>query len=90
MVEALERGYAEAGYPRAMSWAAEKLAAQGIALDARFYALAGEKDRALECLEKAYEEREMLLVHLSVGWVWDSLRNDPRFQDLLRRMNFPP
>ena len=89
MVEALERDYAEAGYPRAMSWAAEKLAAQGIVLDARFYALAGEKDRALECLEKAYEERVPTMAHLRADPNWDDLHDEPRFQDLLRRMNFP-
>ena len=89
MVEALERGYAEAGYPRAMSWAAEKLAAQGIVLDARFYALAEEKDRALECLEKAYEERVPTMAHLRADPNWDDLHDEPRVQDLLRRMNFP-
>jgi serine/threonine-protein kinase len=95
-VEALERGYAEAGYLGAMKLAAEKLVARskltyvpGLRI-ARFYAHAGEKDRALEWLEKAYEGREPPLVHLNVGWDWDSLRSDPRFQDLLRRMNFPP
>ena len=30
------------------------------------------------------------MVHLSAGWDWDSRRPDPCFQDLLRRMNFPP
>jgi hypothetical protein len=56
---------------------------------ARLFAHAGEKDRALDWLEKAYEEREGPLIHLNVGWDWHHLRDDPRFQDLLRRMNFP-
>jgi hypothetical protein len=30
------------------------------------------------------------LVHLSAGWDWNPRGSDPRFQDLLRRMNFPP
>ena len=47
-------------------------------------------ERALEWLEKAYEGRETPLVHLSVGWDWDILRDDPRFQDLLLRMNLEP
>jgi tetratricopeptide (TPR) repeat protein len=94
-VEALDYGYAQAGYPRAMSLAAENLAARSNRTHvpafriARLYAHAGEKDRALEWLEKAYEQRESPLVHLSVGWDWDSLRSDPRFQDLLGRMKFP-
>jgi len=29
------------------------------------------------------------LVHIRVGWDWDGLRSDPRFQSLLRRMNLP-
>jgi chromosome segregation and condensation protein ScpB len=57
---------------------------------ARLYAHAGEADRALEWLKKAYEDRESSLVHLNVGWDWHSLHDGPRFQNLLRRMNFPP
>ena len=34
-------------------------------------------------------ERQPPMTHLGVGWDWDSLRSDPRFQALLRRMNFP-
>jgi Tfp pilus assembly protein PilF len=49
-----------------------------------------EMGRALEWLEKAYERRETPLVHLSVGWDWDPLRDDPRFQELLLRMNLEP
>ena len=50
----------------------------------------GEKDRALEALEKAYQERGEDLVWLRSEPEFDLLRSDPRFQDLLRRMNFPP
>jgi len=48
-----------------------------------------EKDKAFEWLEKGYEER-------SIGFginpdpIWDPLRSDPRFADLLRRMNLQP
>jgi TolB-like protein/Tfp pilus assembly protein PilF len=49
----------------------------------------GENDLALEWLEKAYEERDSALIWIKVDPVYDSLRDDPRFQDLLRRMNFP-
>ena len=53
---------------------------------AQLYAHLGEKERALESLERAYEERNMSLVLLKVDPAWESLRSEPRFQDLLRRM----
>jgi TolB-like protein/Tfp pilus assembly protein PilF len=91
--EALARGDAEAGYPRAMSMAAETLVARSnLAYSlriARLYSYGGEKDRALEWLEKAYEERVQDMIYLRVSPTWDPLRDDPRFQDLVRRMNFP-
>jgi len=46
-------------------------------------------EEALQWLETAYQERDILLVWLKELWVFDPLRSDPRFQDLLRRMNFP-
>jgi eukaryotic-like serine/threonine-protein kinase len=49
----------------------------------------GEKDQAFEWLEKAYEHREEILVFLNVDPTWDSLRSDPRFQDLVRRIGLP-
>jgi TolB-like protein/Tfp pilus assembly protein PilF len=54
------------------------------------YIALGEKDRAFEWLQKAYEERSESLVYLKVEPMLDPLRSDRRFQDLLRRMNFPP
>jgi serine/threonine protein kinase/Tfp pilus assembly protein PilF len=49
----------------------------------------GENDRALEWLEQAYEERFNRLAYLRREPVWDPLRPDPRFTDLLRRINLP-
>jgi tetratricopeptide (TPR) repeat protein len=57
---------------------------------AAIYAGLGDKDRAFEWLQKAYEERANFLVHFKMDPRMWSLRSDPRFQDLLRRMNFPP
>jgi len=48
-----------------------------------------EKDQAFEWLERAYQERDGWLVMLGVNPYADPLRSDPRFQVLLRRMNFP-
>jgi tetratricopeptide (TPR) repeat protein len=56
---------------------------------ARIYAALGETDQAFGWLEKAYEDHEHWLVALKVDPFFDSLRSDPRFQDLVRRMNFP-
>jgi eukaryotic-like serine/threonine-protein kinase len=50
----------------------------------------GDKDQAFAWLEKAYEERSTFLTEFKVEPMFDSLRSDPRFQDLLRRVNLPP
>ncbi len=50
----------------------------------------GEKERALESLEKAYEERTGGLLLLKVEPIFDSLRPDPRFVNLLRRLGLAP
>jgi TolB-like protein/Flp pilus assembly protein TadD len=46
----------------------------------------GDRDKAFEWLEKSYAERSNSLVWLGVGSLFDSLRSDPRFDDLLRRV----
>jgi len=53
------------------------------------YAGLGEIDKAFEWLEKTYERREAWLDLLQVEPMYDNLRTDPRFQDLVERMNFP-
>ena len=53
------------------------------------YAGLSEKGLAFEWLERAYAERDKGMVWLKVDPPLDPLRSDPRFQDLLRRMNFP-
>jgi len=49
----------------------------------------GEHEEALRWLELAYEERDIRLVWLKVGWEYVRLRSDPRFQAILSRMDFP-
>jgi hypothetical protein len=49
----------------------------------------GEKEEALAWLEKGYEERAFQMQFLKVEPRWNDLRSDPRFIDLIRRMNFP-
>jgi len=54
------------------------------------YAGLGEKGKAFAWLDKAYEEHSFNLSHLKVEPRFDSLRSDPHFADLLRRIGLPP
>ncbi len=53
------------------------------------YAVVGDRDHSLLWLEKAYADRDWRLVEVAVEPRFDVLRSDPRFQDLLRRLNLP-
>jgi TolB-like protein/DNA-binding winged helix-turn-helix (wHTH) protein len=46
----------------------------------------GEVDAAFESLETAYAKHETEMIYLKVDPEWDSVRSDPRFQSLLRRI----
>lgn len=93
--DALTQGYAQSRYPGAMRGAADLLAARSrktyvTPFDvAGNYALAGEKTQALGWLEKALEMRDPNMPYVSVDPALDTLRNTPRFLDILRRMNLP-
>jgi len=54
------------------------------------YAGLEDKDEAFTWLEMACEERFNRLAYLKVEALWDPIRSDPRFADLLRRVGFPP
>ena len=56
---------------------------------ATFFAELGEKDKAFEYLEKAYQAHDTNLIYLKVNPDWDDLRDDPRFQELIRKVGFP-
>ena len=60
--------------------------AYGVAL---VYAGLGEKDQAFAWLNKSYEERSNWLVWLKLDPRWNSIRSDPRFADLVRRVGLP-
>ena len=53
---------------------------------AYYYAQLKDTSHALDWLERAYREHDHDLVYLRVDHVWDGLRMEPRFQELLKRM----
>jgi eukaryotic-like serine/threonine-protein kinase len=59
---------------------------------AQIYIALGDRDRAFEWLEKGYRERSLgeSFIDLKASRFWDPIRSDPRFADLLRRMNLAP
>ncbi len=94
-VAAFEQGLAEAGYEGVQRRLADFMAARYeqsgrvMAVDIAIkYICAGDKARAIDWLEKAYEDRDPNLPYLGKP-VWDSVRDNPRYQALVRRMNFP-
>jgi hypothetical protein len=53
---------------------------------AQFYADLGDKNQAFRCLNAAYQQHDILLVDLRTDPQFDSLRSDPRYAELLRRI----
>jgi hypothetical protein len=56
---------------------------------AAVYSGLGEKDKAFEWLEKSFQTRDSQLNTFRWEMQFESLADDPRFKDLLRRMNLP-
>ena len=56
---------------------------------AALYDGVGNKGHVFEWLERAYREHSTSLYALRIDIWFDQVRSDPRFQDLVRRMNFP-
>jgi eukaryotic-like serine/threonine-protein kinase len=92
---ALDEGYARGGYAAAMKRAADVLASrlpEAFTLPsdiASSLAMAGEGDLAIQWLEEAFEIHDPAMPYLGVMSCYDVVRDDPRFQELLRRMNLP-
>jgi hypothetical protein len=64
--------------------------AEGSYSRAQVFARMGDKDRAFEDLAFAITKRDHLMTQLKVNPILDPLRSDPRFADLLQRMNLTP
>ncbi len=53
------------------------------------YSLGRDKDKTIEYLNRAYDERPKYMLELNVDKTWDSVRDDPRFKELVRRVGIP-
>ena len=56
---------------------------------ASIYAALGDNDKAFAELETSFAERDWELYRLKVDPLMDPLRDDPRYKDLLKRLNLP-
>jgi len=91
---ALGTGYAMAG----MSGEAHRIVAQLQASQAehyvlpyniaKIYAAARDKDKSFEWLERAYQEGDPDLIELNSEPLFDRLRGEPKFSELMRRIGF--
>jgi len=94
IAHAFDQGYTEAGYLGAFRFEADTLAAQSktnfvMPSDIAWtYALIGHKELAIKWLERAYDLHDPGLPYLLLP-IFDSLRVDPRFQEIARKMNLP-
>ncbi len=93
-LKAIDEGNAEMGFKGAMKKLAG-LRAENTNITqvsqtspAQYYTWAGDVENALYWLEQAYEERDPNLPYLLIP-VYDGLRDQPRFQEIARKMNLP-
>ena len=49
----------------------------------------GDKDKALDWLERAFQKRDVRLAHVGIDPIFDPLRSELRFRDLVEKMNLP-
>jgi TolB-like protein/DNA-binding winged helix-turn-helix (wHTH) protein len=95
--QAMERLYAQGGFRAVIEALATPTESsklligedhrQGNCASAQANAALGRNAAALNALEDCYKWRATALIYLKVDPVWTSLRTEPRFQDLLRRLN---
>ena len=91
-VEALARGFKEDGYRGALRSAAGTLAERSKTTYVSpwqvgtLYTRAGEVDEALDWLEKAYQAHDQNMPYIGVDPIFDALKGNRRYQDLLGRM----
>jgi eukaryotic-like serine/threonine-protein kinase len=94
---ALDSGFRSGGWPAALRKTIEFLQARrksthdaGFGYQiARRYADLGDKDHAFEWLNLAYQDHDIELIQPRTDFLFDSLRSDPRYAELVRRIGFP-
>jgi len=96
IADVMSSGYETGGYSGAMKSTADTLAAIsketfiGPFWIAFAYGITGEKEKTMEWLEKGYEIKDPSMPFMGGhGVINNLLHDDPRYQDLLRRMNLP-
>jgi len=91
----LEQGFRSAGWKGALNKGIEARQAQrktgySSALKiAELYADLGDKDQAFRWLNTAYQERDPYLLGLKTDFLFDPIRSDPRFAELVRKVGLP-
>ncbi|MBV8856452.1 MAG: hypothetical protein JOZ02_05780 [Acidobacteria bacterium] len=96
----LERTYAASGFETAVrelaQWRLDKLNERGKRGEyapaseyVNAYTRLGDKGQALSWLDKAVQERNQFALEVRGNPLYDKLRSDPRFQDLVNRAGLP-
>jgi serine/threonine protein kinase len=94
---ALEQGFRSGGWKGALTKGIEVRQTQrktgytgaSAFIIARLYADMGNKDQAFKWLDTAYREHDFELIKLKTDFLFDPLRSDPRFAELVRRVGLP-
>jgi len=93
---AMEQGFRSGGWKGVLTKEIEALQAQrkrgksgGALAIATDYAELGDKEQAFQWLNTAYQERDSALIVLKTDPFLDSLRSDPRFAELVRKVGLP-
>jgi tetratricopeptide (TPR) repeat protein len=94
---ALDAGFRSGGWPGALHKGIEVYLEQRKAKTeyispyqvAELYTDLGDKDRAFEWLNTAYQEHDAGMIGLRTDFTFDSLRSDPRYAELVRKIGFP-
>ncbi len=97
IAEAMDREYEKNGYSSALNFAGNAI--EELSRDTNIflppgilehaYLYAGNKNKVLELLEKSFEIKDPNMPYIIEPIFTDFLGDDPRFQDLLRKMNLP-